>query len=107
MSSYNLVNLFSSPLLSLAQFKRTNKKLIGKNISEFEHPSVFNCFNDCFEIKDCYGVETSLIESSNQIKCVFKDSSDVSNEIDDNKENFILDGELFTPIYPHCLIIFR
>ena len=69
--------------------------MIGKNISEFEHPSVFNCLNDCFEIKDCYGVETSLIELVDglKIKCVFRDSWKEGNEIDDNKENFILDGE--------------
>jgi hypothetical protein len=48
-------------------------------------------------IKNCYGVETSLIESTNgaSIKCVFKDSSEVSNQIDDYKENFYLDSELF------------
>ena len=47
-------------------------------------------------IKNCYGVETSLIESKNgiSIKCVFKDSSGVSKVIDDYKENFYLDSEL-------------
>jgi hypothetical protein len=47
-------------------------------------------------IKKCYGVETSLIESTNgiRIKCVFKDSLEVMNQIDDFKENFYLESEL-------------
>ena len=47
-------------------------------------------------IKKCYGVETSLIESTNgiRIKCVFKDSTEMSKVIDEYKENFYLDCKL-------------
>jgi hypothetical protein len=84
--------------LSLAQLKRTNRKLIGNTISEFNYSSAFDCLNDCLNesIKNCFGVETSLIESTNgsSIKCVFKNSSEVSEVIDGYKENFYLDSEL-------------
>jgi hypothetical protein len=87
-------------ILSSAQLKRTNRKLTGNTISEFDnYTSVFDCLNDCLKesIKNCFSVETSLIESTNglRIKCAFKDNSKVSEVIDDYKENFYLDCELF------------
>ncbi len=86
-------------ILSSAQLKRTNRKLTGNTISEFDnYTSVFDCLNDCLKesIKNCFGVETSLIESTNNssIKCIFKDSTEMSQVIDEYKENFYLDCEL-------------
>ena len=88
-----------SVFLLLAQFKRTNRNLTGNTIREFDnYTSVFECLNDCLNksIQNCFGVETSLIESTNgsSIKCVFKNSSEVSEVIDGYKENFYLDSEL-------------
>ncbi len=88
--------------------------MTGNTISYNYSSSVFDCLNDCLSesIKNCFGVETSLIESTNNssIKCVFKDSTEMSKVIDDFKENFYLDSELlfdwliwfiwFASIYP-------
>ncbi len=83
-------------IFSSAQLKRTNRKLTGNTISYNYSSSVFDCLNNCLNesIENCHGVETSLIESMNgiRIKCVFKNSSEMS-VIDDFKENFYLDCE--------------
>jgi hypothetical protein len=91
----SIIHLIFLSFLS-AQFNRTNRTLTGETISEFDnYTSAFDCLNDCLNesITNCHGVETSLIESTNGIliKCVFKNSSVMSNEIDNFKENFYLD----------------
>jgi hypothetical protein len=99
VSWFSLKFIIYSFFLSLAQFKRTSRILTGNTISEFDnYSSVFDCLNNCLNesIKNCHGVETSLIESTNgtRIKCVFKDSTEMSKVVDDFKENFYLDCEL-------------
>ena len=98
VSWFSLKFIIYSFFLSLAQFKRTSRILTGNTISEFDnYSSVFDCLNNCLNesIKNCHGVETSLIESTNgtRIKCVFKDSTEMSKVVDDFKENFYLDSE--------------